>query len=136
VRNFTAHYTAVVDKVVGDDVTTVYLTDGISQAAGIRAAVDLSGNLIINADDAFTEWRRTGGGTLAPASALARILPANPVDVAARAVCSAEAGRFVVYQLTESSTVRGQPGGVVCGTDPAFVAAGERPTFVTRPLNK
>lgn len=62
VRNFQLAYVATVDKVIGDDVSRVQLTDGAPSASGITSKGDASGNLVLDASQAFTTWRQSLGG--------------------------------------------------------------------------
>jgi hypothetical protein len=60
-RNFQLQFVITVQKVIGDDVVSVHLTDGATTASGLTAKADSSGNLIVDGSQAFADWRRSLG---------------------------------------------------------------------------
>lgn len=56
-KNLKMAFVAKVQKIIGDEVITVELTEGSPQAGGIEAKTDASGNLIIDATKAMEAWR-------------------------------------------------------------------------------
>jgi len=143
VRNFQLPFVATVRKVIGDDVSTVQLSNSASSAAGITTTIDpISGNLTIDATKAFQDWisSMSGPGNPSSASSASVITPTssapvpmamkpNSINIAASEACKKLSMEFEVFTVETNGDEKSYR--VICGTPPKAIANG---TTVVKPF--
>ena len=120
VRNFKMQFVLSVGKVIGDDVTTVQLTQGASNSGGVKATPDDSGHVVIDATQAFNDWRASLHGSNALNPQKTNLLAAK-IDAKAKQTCSAAGSDLVAHNVKKAEA--SQQFEITCGPNPEQVVA-------------